>query len=410
MEELGRHPDGAVKVNPSRWLFHVFLPAIVLIVVASCGDGDEPTPDNGPELRVAQLRAVEELRIDGAVEDLVLIGGFVVLDSGVMAFSQPQDHLIRLYSASGELIGSLGREGEGPGEFLSAFQLGRLRDSLTVYDDDLNRFTVFGPDGTLGRVVRVADRARPGPEVEELPRWGFTEEMYLTLDGIVARVIGVEPLPDGSKRRESVVVRMDETGLAETVLGRFVEEIPGVRLSVGNVTHSATFPYPNLLRYHLALDGSRYVVAEAAVHGPDVGTYSVIAIGAQGDTAFFRRYPFDAVPVSKQYADSVIAARSVGIEERSPRLAATYRRRAALPPILPPVLSVWNGRDGTVWVGLRSSAPGREYLILDPTGEPLGRVTLPPGASIRVVDQEHAWTVETDDFGIQSVVRYRIVP
>jgi len=57
---------------------------------------------------------------------------------------------VRIYSAQGVLIETLGREGPGPGEFIFPVSFRMTADGrLMVYDVTLRRLTVFAPDGEL---------------------------------------------------------------------------------------------------------------------------------------------------------------------------------------------------------------------------------------------------------------------
>lgn len=69
---------------------------------------------------------------------------------------------VRVFDGDGTVITALGREGEGPGEFLfiSATSIGPA-DSLFVFDPNLGRISVFTPDLTLGRTVTTSFGANP---------------------------------------------------------------------------------------------------------------------------------------------------------------------------------------------------------------------------------------------------------
>lgn len=62
---------------------------------------------------------------------------------------------LRIFSASGDYVGTIGRYGEGPGEFRSIWTVETYRgDSLYVYDYGLRRVSVFGPEPSFARSFR----------------------------------------------------------------------------------------------------------------------------------------------------------------------------------------------------------------------------------------------------------------
>jgi hypothetical protein len=77
-------------------------------------------------------------------------GTFVVADQGARQ--------VRFYSAVGNLMAAVGRDGDGPGEFRSIQSMGLLRDgSVAVWDFASTRLTILGPDGEVGPTIRIRD-------------------------------------------------------------------------------------------------------------------------------------------------------------------------------------------------------------------------------------------------------------
>ena len=76
--------------------------------------------------------------------------------------------------------------------------------------------------------------------------------------------------------------------------------------------------------------------------------------------------------------------------------------------MLPPVVGMVGGRDNTLWIRMRDTEEGRPYRILDPSGEPVGTLTLPLNSRIAVADLRQIWVIEIDELDVESVVRYRL--
>ncbi len=67
----------------------------------------------------------------------------------------PMENQVRVHSASGQFVGTIGRPGEGPGEFKSVGVMGWVGDTLWVLDFGLYRYSYFSPDGEFLRSVTV---------------------------------------------------------------------------------------------------------------------------------------------------------------------------------------------------------------------------------------------------------------
>ncbi|MEO8199969.1 MAG: 6-bladed beta-propeller, partial [Gemmatimonadota bacterium] len=89
------------------------------------------------------------------------------LPDGRLIVAEGDAAQLRLFSDSGNYIRSVGRKGEGPGEFVG---LGLIRpyraDSLMVYDYQLRRITVIDQEGKLGRMINLRPPGGTYPSVE----------------------------------------------------------------------------------------------------------------------------------------------------------------------------------------------------------------------------------------------------
>ena len=129
--------------------------AVVAILLIACGTkGDEA---NIPE---RQYVAVEVLRIGSLDDSASAFTWFRELEVGpngdIYTF-HGQEHNIRVHSAEGRLIRTIGRQGEGPGEFKGSGRMGILGDSRWVLDFGTYRYSFFrlGPAGSLLGAVRL---------------------------------------------------------------------------------------------------------------------------------------------------------------------------------------------------------------------------------------------------------------
>ena len=101
-----------------------------------------------PDTRVASPSSGEWTLFE--VEDLDRLedGRLVVLNRG--------SRQLLMFGRDGEFLRSVGRRGEGPGEFMDPIELDFIGgDSIVVWDWALGRLVLFGPDGSHGRSVRL---------------------------------------------------------------------------------------------------------------------------------------------------------------------------------------------------------------------------------------------------------------
>ena len=153
------------------------LVALVLTVSLGCSPRDAPGPttsvrdsagvtiseNSGAEWTEAtawRLSAEPTLTIgafDGAEEYLLFqANGARRLSNGDILIANGGTYELRFYDPSGTHVRSVGREGDGPGDFRSMGGVWRLgSDSIAVWDSGNRRLTVFDIDGELGRSFRL---------------------------------------------------------------------------------------------------------------------------------------------------------------------------------------------------------------------------------------------------------------
>ena len=86
------------------------------------------------------------LELDGGETPFFRVAGAQFLPDGSVAVADAGNARVAVFAVSGELLRSLGREGEGPGEFRSLSHLFVFEDTIVAYDQVNLRFTLW--DGT----------------------------------------------------------------------------------------------------------------------------------------------------------------------------------------------------------------------------------------------------------------------
>ncbi len=119
-----------------------------------------------PTCAVATTPALDIGVVQGdPVYQLYRVFDALQLSDGRIAVVNQGSSELRFYDAEGRYTGAVGREGEGPGEFRGVRAAWEDGDSLLVWDDELQRFSVFGPDGDFERSFRMVPRLMNEPDV-----------------------------------------------------------------------------------------------------------------------------------------------------------------------------------------------------------------------------------------------------
>lgn len=78
------------------------------------------------------------------------------LADGSIALIDGASRELRVFDRAGRHVRSMGREGEGPGEFQTPIRLWATEDSLVVWDATARRASVYSTEGQLERVFQLA--------------------------------------------------------------------------------------------------------------------------------------------------------------------------------------------------------------------------------------------------------------
>jgi hypothetical protein len=358
-----------------------------------------------------ELRLTRDLRIDAATNDLTLItppGGIAVSTRGTIAVTQNQDGTIRFFDAQGKSLGTFGRKGQGPGEFQTTNRLTWVGDTLSVSDASTRRYTLISPERSLVRSVSWLSavslatraggeppRARPSP-----PRVRYADgSMLLT----VSLATG-SAMPDwpGGEKPGTPFIRVDSTGAFQRLIAWSPRAQCEAPFDAGNGPGSGgmVIPFCHQTLEEISPDGNLLVLV---TKGTERSEFRVSVFRANGDTVFSQAVAFQSVPLPKAVADSARASRARG--SQSQRDAAATM---TIPETYPPFSRLIVGRDESVWI--ESIGPGAErfWYVLGNRGTLAGRAIVPRNVQLMVVSRTEVWGIETDDDGLQHIVRYRV--
>lgn len=374
-------------------------PALICALVAgllgslACGDAP-PTTATGAVRDSAGIRIVENEvpawnegeawhlgddpildlgRLDGPDEtQFFQVTSGTVLSDGSIVLGSMGSHDLRRFTADGEHLWTVGREGEGPGEFSGLMQvIAAAGDTLLTYDFRLRRFSRFAPDGSF-----VDSRPLEGPNesgfafVEELLADGSAVFTWREFD----RESG--PPAEGEVRRDTQSIHvLGPSGGRATELGRF----PGPEMVVlqsgetegGFTVAIGSTPF------------GRATVTSGGTSGIWVGDtdrFEILRYSPDGGLEAIVRRAFDPVPVDDELIQRAIDEE---LEEASDDDDRRFARRrwesVPTPATLPAYEDVLVDRLGNVWVQ-HFEVPGaleRLWSVFAGDGEWLGDVAFP---------------------------------
>lgn len=435
---------------PSR-CFSGFAPHVAFAAAATAlaaGCARTPASRDLDADALSPLALVEELRI-GSLDDpdsgfSAIHGVDVDRDGNVYAF-EGQAAQIRVYDPQGRHLRTIGRRGEGPGEFEDSPVFGVVGDTIWAYDSTLRRVTLFDRRGTVLSTSRldgvVVDLQRPGSIGYVLPRLVLSDGLFLgeLIRYTSRRTTG--PWPVGETDTVAVPrVRFDATGAVVDTVGWDTRPPPDdsrtESVMVGGVRYYVPRPPPaERLVLPLGIDRVR-VSRPVAVTGV-TESFAVTRVTPGGDTVFHRRFRYQPRPYDASVLDGLAwgSARTPGggipivngvlmpRPVRDDSMDAFNAIRAALefPDYQPPIQRVWVGEDGGIWLGREDDGGATQrWAVLDAEGRPRGQLELPTTslaasaarggyARLAWTSGDVVWMVESDEFDVPWLVRYRIV-
>jgi hypothetical protein len=379
----------------------------VIIVVNRADTADLPRwrPD-AESLRLGVVHGAPELEFGALV-------GAARLSDGTLVVADNQAAELRFFTADGEYVRTLGRGGDGPGEFRRIHSLARLvSDSLVVWDTALRRATVISPSGQLARTAHLL----PPPPV--------------TQDGMTGPPAGLWPVapvagggwlsvahpamaPPGwlsgpvVQRGEVVSLLHDSDGIVVDTLARAGYETllaPADRLVANQIGNAEALSLHAGLTSHIALGANALYVASS-------DSFRIRVIGVDGELRRLILYP----SLEREYRDAEFRERrrqalATAPAERKRSLEATWDPRLK-PPLRPSLADLRVDPSGHIWVrewGTPSDAPAR-WLVLDPDGQAIAVAETPPATRIADLAVDAVVLLHRDELDVQFVAVHRWV-
>ncbi len=351
---------------------------------------------------LAQLPDVSVGTLDGdTLFQLYQVSGGTLLPGGGMVIFDNGNLRLRVFGPRGEALGSMGREGEGPGEF----RWGRL---LGVLGSD----TLLTVDGRLGRIVRYhleegfLDQLQM-PEEAGMAYFanGFFSDGSVVFGGGPVFGPGGELPSEGYQRGRSLYRTVDPAGRAGDLLG----EIPGREVHVQlHPGEGGGEGFVSLVRVNFGKTPLAHAREDRLALGAG-DSYEIRLVTPRGETERIVRVRAEVVPVTSAHLALLLEERLDALED--PAEAPEVRRSFQATPHaqnLPAFQRLILDPEGCLWVEdfLLPDQGLRSWTVFDGEGRPLTRLSLPRGNQVLDIGRDHLLALYRDDLGVEYLRRF----
>lgn len=318
---------------------------------------------------------------------------------------------VTIWTPDGTLIGRVGREGDGPGDFMSPAGLYLFDDGFQVTEG--LRITTFSLDGDLLRADGLERAMNPSGSA---PFGRLYDAVAMFRDRSVGAVSAAVQVWSGSVTEEMSeaahpVARITRDGGSFRVDTLGLLDYRDAWLTLGSRGRFAV-RQPFVSPDDFAMDPWNGSVVFGRAPGTAPGVLELIEVSIAGDTVWTRRIHLPPIPVTE---DEIYAA----ADEFAPFLADgtpaqkrdRVRDRMIIPECWPATLGIGLKSNGEIWFRpAGEDDPRIWYAVRKGEDEgPIWRIVVPESFRPLDADATHVWGVRTDDVGVQYVAGLRLV-
>ena len=402
-------------MTPSLITYRQAIPTVLATVVfaSSCGsDGDGPAvfdtrdsagitiaenADYDPErIPTWQVSAEPTLRI-GTVDGLDeytftnVRGAYRLSDRGVAAADRFE---VRFYDSTGTFLHSVGRAGEGPGEFRVISNMWRLGgDSLLAWDFGLLRTTTISPGGSILEMQNIP----PAPGFFYVLGAFGDRSLFVRFDGafdLPAARNGVHEFNMPYARWDPVAERLD------TVVHLYGGQTLVTNLRGRKMSTSVEFA----ARPQQAASLSSFFYGDAR-------SFEVREYSLSGDLVRIVRLNRPLNPLTQRVIDSIYQSKLHSARDAAARRSISDRHDAMIySDVLPAYSGLEVDDDGNLWVEEYSLDRARsDWLVFSPEGRLIASVRTPERFTITHFGSDELLGVWQDDLNVQYVTSYSLI-
>lgn len=362
----------------------------ILLGAAACQDTNAaPAAELAWKSVAAPSCSLTQAASSGPDLTLTRVEGLDVDSRGRIFVADPMQGGVTVLSPDGQRLRTIGRPGEGPGEFKYIRTVQVLPgDSLLVYDMELYRISVFAPDSgkiAYDRNLASASSGSPPNWVEKLPG-----QQALFATHRKPYVAGASEADDQNRTQAVRLLEWDGRTRRDSVL--VVPVLQPLIVRNGRAVGVASDPFARPALVRLGPDGKIYygwgdsvAIAIHSLDGQQVGGFSL---------------PFVGPGVTDRDVDAATEDMD-NVFERA--------LRKSVPERWPAFRSFVVDDEGRIWLGLlASNGQPTRWTAFDETGTPICAATLPPNVDVRLIRGRKAYAVATDESDVPQIRVYSV--
>lgn len=337
-----------------------------------------------------QIELQEVARIDDSGEVILgRISGIQADDNGRIFISDDVEKRINVYSPDGNFIKSLGRKGQGPGEFEYIHNLSVDEDFVYAMDFSKNLINAYSLN-TL-EFSSTIPMANDIQSIDLLEGFYPTDFMMLADGDILISYLKSFGHRESQSERQDLIFRVDRDGRIQSEPTLQLESGDALVLRTDNSI--SVFGAPFLVTTSVALTPDQKVVTNRS----DKFLFKQYDESGNYERAFY--HPYSPKSLTRERALSQY-------ENENYRRAV---RNSDLPDTWPVVEGFLIDDAGRFWVAtIIENEDELEWWVLDSEGELLAREVLPKSQMVELVKNDYLYMREEDDMGLVEVVKYQL--
>ena len=336
----------------------------------------------------------------------------ILADSNYIYVLDPTVYGVHRFDHQGAWLSTIGREGDGPGEFRRPTAMGWFGDTLWVADGGLGRLSFFERSGVFLRSVQFGIRS--GSTVVRPQR--------VLSDGSIVSVPSVSVTASGGMDSLPVLLLDENRAIRDTMAWRAFGQVtisvvsPESTDRVGQRTMSIRHPFDRRGLISFDPRGRWVYVATWRTSADSDDFLELVQISATSDTAALASLPLGRISLSPRDIETDMRRIHRTLPE-SFRTAVSAREltRIVNQEVSRPTQTLTDamvsGDDGTIWFRKThegSVSEAERWAAYRPSEGFVGVVRLPTAHFLLGVTGETIWTVSWDEFDLPMISRWGI--